>query len=157
LIVAVSTPGSPFLGHNLEDLALEGGRIFVKAEGVAKGVPFRDVLRQANARMVTGSGSSEQTVLVPGQKVSMHSFGSHFVEVTWQREIGRLRVGGVVTVMDAGRIVNPLTGRNQIQGAVVMRIGMALFEERSYDPQSGAPINSNLADYMVTVNAAGPP
>jgi len=40
---------------------------------------------------------------------------------------------------------------------VVMGIGMALFEETTYDPQSGAPINSNLADYMVTVNADAPP
>src|SRR5262245_17572895 len=157
LIVAVSTPGSPFLGHNPEDLALADGRIFVKAEGVAKGVPFRDVLRQANARMVTGSGSSEQTVFVPGQKVSMHSFGCHFVEVTWQPEIARLRVSRVVSVMDAGRILNPLTGRNQIQGAVVMGIGMALFEETTFDPQNGAPINSNLADYIMTVNLDAPP
>jgi len=32
-----------------------------------------------------------------------------------------------------------------------------LFEETIYDPQNGAPINSNLADYMVTVNADAPP
>src|SRR5215510_8472056 len=156
MIVAISTPGSPFLGHKPEDLALEDGRIFVKTEGVAKGVPFGDVLRQANARFVAGAGSSEQTVFVGGQKFSMHSFGCHFVEVTWQPEIARLRVSRVVTVMDAGRILNPLTGRNQIQGAVVMGIGMALFEETNYDPQNGAPINSNLADYMVTVNADAP-
>ena len=157
MIVAISTPGSPFLGHKPENLALEGGRIFVKTEGVAKGVPFGDVLRQANARFVTGAGNSEQTVFVPGQKFSMHSFGCHFVEVTWQPEIARLRVNRVVTVMDAGRILNPLTGRNQIQGAVVMGIGMALFEETTYDPQNGAPINSNLADYIMTVNADAPP
>jgi xanthine dehydrogenase YagR molybdenum-binding subunit len=157
LIVAVSTPGSPFLGHKPEDLALEGGRIFIKAEGVAKGVAFGDVLRRANARLVTGSGSSEQTAFVPNPKFSMHSFGCHFVEVTWQPEIARLRVSRVVTVMDAGRILNPLTGRNQIQGAVVMGIGMALFEHTTYDPQSGAPINSNLADYIMTVNADAPP
>ncbi len=157
VIVAVTTPGSPFLGHKPEDLALEGGRIFVKAEGVAKGVPFGDVLRRANVRLVTGSGSSEQTAFVPNPKFSMHSFGCHFVEVTWQPEIARLRVSRVVTVMDAGHILNPLTGRNQIQGAVVMGIGMALFEETTYDPQNGAPINSNLADYMMTVNADAPP
>ncbi len=157
VIVAVTTPGSPFLGHKPEDLALEGGRIFVKAEGVAKGVPFGDVLRLANVRLVTGSGSSEQTAFVPNPKFSMHSFGCHFVEVTWQPEIARLRVSRVVTVMDAGHILNPLTGRNQIQGAVVMGIGMALFEETTYDPQNGAPINSNLADYMMTVNADAPP
>ena len=56
---------------------------------------------------------------------------------------------------------NPLewfgTGRNQIQGAVVMGIGMALFEHTSYDPQNGAPINSNLADYVMAVNADAPP
>src|SRR5690349_19142787 len=157
LIVAVSTPGSPFLGHKPDDLALEGGRVFVKAEGVGKGVPFGDVLRMANARLVTGSGSSEQTAFVPNPKFSMHSFGCHFVEVTWQPEIARLRVSKVVTVMDAGRILNPLTGRNQIQGAVVMGIGMALFEHTNYDTQSGAPINSNLADYIMTVNADAPP
>src|SRR6185437_6049496 len=157
LIVAVTTPGSPFLGHKPEDLVLKSGRIFVKAEGPAKAVSFGDVLRSANARLVTGSGSAEMTAFDPHPKLSKHSFGCHFVEVTWQAEIARLRVSRVVTVMDAGRILNPLTGRNQIQGAVVMGIGMALFEETIYDPQNGAPINSNLADYMVTVNADAPP
>jgi xanthine dehydrogenase YagR molybdenum-binding subunit len=157
MFVAVGTPGSPFLGRKPEDLALQGGRIYVKAEGVAKGVAFGDVLRRGNVRLVTGSGSSEQTAFAPNPKFSMHSFGCHFVEVTWQPEIARLRVSRVVTVMDAGRILNPLTGRNQIQGAVVMGIGMALFEETTYNPLNGAPINSNLADYMMTVNADAPP
>ena len=37
-----------------------------------------------------------------------------------------------------------------------MGVGMALFEHTTYDPQSGAPINSNLADYVVAVNADTP-
>jgi len=157
VIIAVTTPGSPFLGRKPDDLALEGGRVFVKAEGPARGVAFGDVLRRANVRLVTGSGRAEQTAFAPNQKFSKHSFGCHFVEVTWQPETARLRVSRVVTVMDAGRILNPLAGRNQIQGGVVMGIGMALFEETTYDPQNGAPINSNLADYMMTVNADAPP
>ena len=67
-----------------------------------------------------------------------------------------MRVSRVVTVIDAGRILNPLAGRNQIEGAVVMGIGMALLEHTTYDPQNGAPINSNLADYVVAVNADVP-
>src|SRR5262249_27318124 len=90
-------------------------------------------------------------------KYSTNSYGCHFVEVTWQPEIARLRVSRVVTVIDAGRIINPLTGRNQVQGAVVMGIGMALFEHTSYDRQTGAPINGSLADYIVSVNADAPP
>ena len=157
LTIATSAPGSPFEKLQPADLALEGGRVFVKADGVAKGVPFTDLLRRANLRLVTGSGKSEATLGNPKPKFSTHSFGCHFIEVTWQPEIARLRVSRVVTVIDAGRILNPLAGRNQIEGAVVMGIGMALFEHTTFDPQNGAPINSNLADYVMAVNADVPP
>jgi xanthine dehydrogenase YagR molybdenum-binding subunit len=157
LTVAVATPGSPFEKRNPVDLALVNGQVFVKADGPAKSVPFADLLRRANVRLVTGSGKSEGTFGNPQATFSTHSFGCHFAEVTWQPEIGRLRVSRVVTVIDAGRIVNPLAGRNQIQGAVVMGIGMALFEHTEYDPQNGAPINSSLSDYLVAVNADAPP
>src|SRR5258707_13113688 len=75
LIIAVTTPGSPFLGHKPDDLSLEGGRVFVKAEGPASGIAFGDVLRGANARLVTGRGRGEQTTFIPNPKFSMHSFG----------------------------------------------------------------------------------
>ena len=156
LEIATMTPGSPFERRKRSDLAYEGGRVFVKADGPAKGVQFDDVLRRANLRLVTGSGKSEATFGNPNAKFSTHSFGCHFVEVTWQPEIARLRVSRVVTVIDAGRILNPLAGRNQIEGSVVMGIGMALLEHTTYDPQNGAPINSNLADYVVAVNADAP-
>ena len=157
LAIATMTPGSPFEKKPSNDLAFENGVVFIKAEGPGQGVPFADLLRRANLRQVSGSGSSSATFGNPKPKFSMHSFGCHFVEVAWQPEIARLRVSRVVTVIDAGRILNPLAGRNQIEGAVVMGIGMALLEHTSYDPRNGAPINSNLADYVVAVNADTPP
>ena len=157
MMIATTTPGSPLEKRKPDELAFEGGKVFVKADGSAAGVPFADLLRRANLRLVSGSGKSEATFGNPKPKFSTHSFGCHFVEVTWQPEIARLRVSRVVTVIDAGRIINPLAGRNQIEGAVVMGIGMALFEHTSYDPQNGAPINSNLADYVMAVNADAPP
>jgi len=157
LTIATTKPGTQFEKRKLADLAFEGGRVFVKADGPAKGVSFADLLRHANIRLVAGSGKSDATFGNPKPKFSTHSFGCHFVEVTWQPEIARLRVSRVVTVIDAGRIINPLAGRNQIEGAVVMGIGMALLEHTTYDPQNGAPINSNLADYMMAVNADVPP
>ena len=89
-------------------------------------------------------------------KYSFHRYGAQFAEVTWQAEIARLRVSRVVTVIDAGRMVNPRTARNQIEGAVVMGVGMAMLEATEYDQRSGAPINANLADYIVAVNADSP-
>lgn len=157
MMVAATTKESPFLGRKPEDLALENGRVFVKADGPVNAVPFAELLRVANLRLVTGNGNAPAKFGDPKAKFSLHSYGCHFVEVTWQPEIARLRVSRVVTVIDAGKIVNTLAGRNQIQGGVVMGIGMALFEHTSYDPQNGAPINGSMADYIVAVNADTPP
>ncbi len=159
LTVATTTPGSPFEKRKNDELAFESGRVFLKANGRASSIPFADVLRRADLRFVTGSGKSNATFGEEKKekpKFSTHSYGCHFVEVTWQPEIARLHVNRVVSVMDAGRIINPLAGRNQIEGAVVMGIGMALFEHTTYDPQNGAPINSNVADYIMAVNADVP-
>jgi xanthine dehydrogenase YagR molybdenum-binding subunit len=154
--IAASTPGSPFVGHKPDDLGFENGALFLKTERSANSVQFDDLLRRANLRMVTGNGQSQATFGNPEPKFSTQSFGCHFVEVTWQPEIARLRVSRVVSVIDAGKIINTLAGRNQIQGAVVMGLGMALLEGTEYDPQNGAPINSSLADYLVAVNADAP-
>jgi xanthine dehydrogenase YagR molybdenum-binding subunit len=156
LTVTTTAPGSPFESRKIDDLAFENGRVFVKTDGPAKGVSFPDLLRRTNMRLVTGNGKSEGTFDDKKPKVSLHSYGCHFVEVTWQPAIARLRVNRVVTVIDGGRIINPLAGRNQIEGAVVMGVGMALLEHTIYDPQNGAPINSNLADYLMAVNADAP-
>jgi len=153
--IAVSTPGSPFMNHKPDELDFKDGKVFVKNDS-ANGVTFSELLRRANLRMVTGNGQSAATFGDPKPKFSTHSFGCHFAEVTWQPEIARLRVSRVVTVIDAGKIINTLAGRNQIQGAVVMGVGMALLERTEYDPQNGAPINSSLADYLVAVNADTP-
>ena len=157
LSIATTTQGSPVEKRKPDELKLEAGRVVAKDGGPAGGVPFGDLLRRANVHVVSGSGKDPGSFGNPTPKFSTHSFGCHFVEVTWQPEIARLRVSRVVTVIDAGRILNPLAGRNQIEGAVVMGIGMALFEHTIYDPQNGAPINSNLADYIVAVNADAPP
>jgi xanthine dehydrogenase YagR molybdenum-binding subunit len=155
--IATSTPGSPFEESAAKDLALVGGKIIAKHGSRSKGISPEELLQQAHLSHVVGSGKGVTTFGNANRKFSTHSFGSHFVEVTWQPEIARLRVNRVVTVIDGGRIINPLAGRNQVEGAVVMGIGMALFEHTTYDPQNGAPINSNLADYVVAVNADAPP
>jgi xanthine dehydrogenase YagR molybdenum-binding subunit len=151
--LATTTPGSPFEKRKSKELSVQGGRVFLTADGPAKGIPFADLLRRANLRLISGSGKATPD---DSKKFSTNSYGCHFVEITWQSEIARLRVNRVVTVIDAGRIINPLAGRNQIEGSVVMGIGMALFEHTAYDRETGAPINSNLADYIVTVNADVP-
>jgi xanthine dehydrogenase YagR molybdenum-binding subunit len=47
-------------------------------------------------------------------------------------------------------VLNPRPARNQVEGAIVMGVGMGLFEETHYDPRNGRAVNSNLADYIVS-------
>lgn len=81
------------------------------------------------------------------------SHGACFCEVTVNPLEARVRVRRVVSVWDVGRVLNPKTARSQIAGSIVMAIGMALMEETFRDPLTGRPVNDNLADYMIPVNA----
>jgi xanthine dehydrogenase YagR molybdenum-binding subunit len=154
---AAAVDGSPFKGAAEDALAFSAGRVHRKGEAPEHGVPFGHILEAAKMRAASGSGSAKGGFDDPLKKrFSIYSYGAHFAEVTWQPEIAQLRVSRVVTVIDGGRIVNPSAARNQIEGAVVMGVGMALFEHTMYDGQTGAPINSNLADYIIASNADTP-
>jgi xanthine dehydrogenase YagR molybdenum-binding subunit len=153
---ACSGQGSPFSGVKPADLRFSNGRVAAKAGG-SSSLMFDEVLRAVKLRSVSGEGAGEGTFPPKGEpRFSSHSFGAHFVEVTWQPEMARLRISRIVSAIDAGRILNPLAARNQIEGALVMGIGMALFEGTEYDPQNGAPMNASLADYVVPVHADVP-
>jgi xanthine dehydrogenase YagR molybdenum-binding subunit len=154
LATAVAATGSPFLGKNPTDLALTGGRIHLKAASPESGVPFDEVLRMANTAAATGDGKSGgQGSDTKASDYSMHSFGAQFVEIEWDPGIAKLRVSRVVSVIDGGRIINKKMAINQIAGAVVMGVGMGLFEETIYDPRNGHAINDNFADYVVSTSA----
>ncbi len=158
LTVASSVKGSPFLkGDDPPPLAMTAGRVHVKGESPASGVPFGDILHMANLASARGDGKSGGLRADPkAQNFSTHSFGAQFVEIEWDPGIARLRVSRVVSVVDGGRIINMRTATNQMAGAIVMGVGMGLFEETIYDPRNGHPINDNFADYIVPTIADTP-
>lgn len=153
LSAAVGSPNSPFFQQEVSQLVFKGGKVS-KKDG-SEQIDFDKLMNDCNFKSIMGKGESEGTF---GGKPteSRHSYGAHFVEVTWQPELARLRVSRVITVIDAGKILNPKAGRNQIEGAIVMGMGMALFEAGYYEPTRGAILNSNFADYMLPVNADVP-
>jgi xanthine dehydrogenase YagR molybdenum-binding subunit len=145
----------PFHEQAPEALAFDKMRIYPKAGDPADGISVAQLLSNARMKYVSGSAKTPGSAEVD-DKFSIHSYGAHFVEVTWEPEIARLKVNRVVTVIDGGKVINPRTGRNQIEGAIMMGVGMALFEATEYDPRTGQPVNSNLADYIVTTHADAP-
>ena len=167
LHVAAMTPKSPFHGMKPESLAFSDGMVRTKEEpqvvGVAyrpnsqlaaNGLPFEEVLKLANLSGITATGKTAPSFEDPKAKqYSLHSYGCHFAEVEWEPEIARLRVSRIFSIFDCGRIINKGAGTNQILGAAVMGVGMAMFEETVHDSRTGQPINGSFADYIVPVCA----
>jgi xanthine dehydrogenase YagR molybdenum-binding subunit len=154
LKAASKAPKSPFENLDPKTLKMSQGRVHVQGKPAESGVPFQEILVM---RKLAGLDGQVKTDLTAEQKkYSRHSFGAHFCEVSFDPEIVRLRVTRWVTAIDAGRMINQKTARNQIIGSVVMGIGMGMLEETVYDPRTGHPINNNFADYMVAVNADVP-
>ncbi len=155
--LAAAVDGSPFQNAKLENVAFSKGRIHGKDQDPAAGLHFADLLKMARLNGISAEGKTQPSWEDPKAKsVSLHSYGAQFLEVEWEPDIARLRVSRVVTVIDAGRIINPRAAANQIAGAVVMGVGMGLLEETIYDRRTGQPINGSMADYLVATCADAP-
>ncbi len=85
-----------------------------------------------------------------------HSFGAQFAEVAVDPATGEVRVRRMLGIFAAGRIVNPLTARNQLVGGMIWGISMALHEEAVRDHASGGLVGADLAGYHVAANADVP-
>lgn len=83
----------------------------------------------------------------------MGTFAGHFCEVGVDAYTGEIRVRRMLAVCDAGRIINPLSARSQVIGAMTMAVGMALMEELVVDKRFGFFVNHDLAGYEVPVHA----
>jgi aerobic carbon-monoxide dehydrogenase large subunit len=70
-----------------------------------------------------------------------------YVEVDPETEI--VSILDYVAVDDVGTLINPRLAAGQIHGGVVQGIAQALYEEVSYDPDSGQLLTGSLLDYAV--------
>lgn len=82
-----------------------------------------------------------------------YSYIAHFIEVRIEPSTKRIRVPRVVSVADCGRVISPRTAASQIKGGVVWGIGATLREASEVDPRYGGFLNTDIAEYVIPVNA----
>ena len=75
-------------------------------------------------------------------------FGCHVAVVDVDTETGHVELSRMVTVDDAGRIINPLLVEGQRHGGIGQGVAQALLEEVRFDAD-GNPVTSNFADYGI--------
>ncbi|NEC14128.1 xanthine dehydrogenase family protein molybdopterin-binding subunit [Streptomyces sp. SID8014] len=104
---------------------------------------------------VTVRSDTTEALAALAQK-ERHSFGAQFAEVAVDTATGEVRVRRMLGIFAAGRIVNPLTARNQLVGGMTWGISMALHEEAVRDHRTGAHYAPDLAGYHVATHADVP-
>jgi carbon-monoxide dehydrogenase large subunit len=75
-------------------------------------------------------------------------FGAYVAVVEVDADTGFVSLQRLVTIDDAGTIVNPLLAHGQVHGGLAQGIAQAMFEEFTYDAD-GNPLTSSFADYSL--------
>ena len=148
--LALSDRRSPFHGSRPDEVTYDGGRLVSERLEMT----FGRLLRTVGRRSVEST-----TDAPPGDEVeryAFYSFGAHFCEVGVHRHTREVRVRRFTSVVDVGRVVNAKATRSQLVGGIIYGIGSALLEDNPLE-SSGRLANSNLADYVIPVNADIPP
>ena len=145
--------GSLLKNAKPEDLVFAKGYVTLKTDTAWK-VAYADVLKQHNLSQLEVTKDSQAGD--ERNRFSIYSFAVHFVQVLVHPLTGVVRIKRVVTVADAGRIINEKTAASQIMGGVVSGIGMALMEDGVFDHRLGRFVNNNLGDYHLPVSADVP-
>jgi xanthine dehydrogenase YagR molybdenum-binding subunit len=129
-----------------EGAAERGGAIEVYAENVphdAKPDAMKNLARGIQG--ITG-----------GTKLSDRlefAFGAEFVEVRVHKETREIRCPRILGAFAAGKIVSARTAESQLMGGLIWGISSALHEATDIDGRTARYTNTDLADYLMPVNA----
>ncbi len=129
----------------VEDIVLDAGgpACFHVAGSPSTALSWEDIA-------VAAASASDSGLACESDCSSAATFpaGAYVAVVEVDTETGAVSVRRLVTVDDAGTVLNPLLAEGQVHGGSAQGIAQALLEEFVYD-DAGNPLTSNFADYAV--------
>jgi xanthine dehydrogenase YagR molybdenum-binding subunit len=152
--LATNDDRSPLFGAGNAGVIARGGRLF-RRDDENRSESYADILSRAGLGEIEGQGRSAADPAAQST-YAMYAHGAVFAEVKVDPDLGQMRVTRVVGAFAAGRIINPRMVRSQFYGGMIWGVSFALHERAVMDPRSGRPMNANLAEYHIPVNADVP-
>jgi carbon-monoxide dehydrogenase large subunit len=134
LVELAKQRAADLLEAGVEDLEVAQGRVSVKGTGA--GVDLAELAAREQLRVDTNFDSGAPTF----------PFGAHVAVVEVDVDTGKVVVDRIITVDDAGPVLNPLLAEGQRHGGIAQGISQALLEEVAYDAD-GNPLTGTFADY----------
>ena len=152
--LATNDNRSPLFGAGNAGVVARGGRL-LRRDDESRGESYADILGRAGIAAIEGRG---QSAADPAEQANyaMHAHGAVFAEVKVDPDLGQMRVTRVVGAFAAGRIINPRMVHSQLCGGMIWGVSFALHEHAVMDARSGRPMNANLGEYHIPVNADVP-
>jgi len=86
-----------------------------------------------------------------GNMSASYAWGAQGAEVEVDTDTGEVKILRLVAAHDVGKVLNPVTIRGQIYGALAQGVGYALYEEIKCD--EGRILNPNFRDYKIPTAA----
>ena len=142
--------------ENCKAMILEQGRLLLEndeaeitgtfvVDGDGKQISFEDICTKSfytdDQKQIMGTASHMSYDSPP-------PFNATFAEVAVDTLTGTVRVIKIVSVTDAGQIINPKMAEGQIEGGIPQALGMALSEFIPFD-EKGRPINLDFNSYHI--------
>ncbi len=151
--IAMRDAASPLFGAGNAGVVARNGCLR-RRDDESRGESYAAILARAGLSSIEGHGESAPTPTRANHAV--HAHGAVFAEVKVDPDLGQVRVSRLIGAFAAGRVINPRLVESQYFGGMVWGISFALLEEAIIDKRTGRPMNGNLGDYHVTVNADVP-
>jgi xanthine dehydrogenase YagR molybdenum-binding subunit len=152
--IAMNDQRSPLYGAGNAGVVARDGRLY-RRDDESRSESYVDILHRAGVAQIEGSGKSAMDPAAQST-FAMHAHGAVFAEVKVDPDLGQIRATRLVGAFAAGRVINPRLVRSQYYGGMIWGVSFALHEAAVMDQRSGRPMNPNLAEYHVPVNADVP-
>jgi xanthine dehydrogenase YagR molybdenum-binding subunit len=152
--LATNDRRSPLFGAGNAGVIARGGRL-CRRDDEGRSESYADILGRAGLAQIEGRGTGAADPAAQSS-YAMHAHGAVFAEVKVDPDFGQIRATRVVGAFAAGRIINPRMVESQLNGGMIWGVSFALHEQAIVDPRSGRPMNANLAEYHIPVNADVP-
>lgn len=166
LAETIKIAGATLLGTTAEDVELADGHVRVRTDP-ASGVPFRHAAGLVHwdpgalpdgtsARLYEAAAFTPSQSKAPSRSDQINSslcygFVAELAAVRIDAETRQLTLDQVVTVHDAGTILNPTLLEGQVHGALAHAVGGAMYEEMRYS-DAGQP-TATFMDYLCPTTA----
>jgi carbon-monoxide dehydrogenase large subunit len=134
LVELAKQRAADILEANVDDLQVADGTVSVAGTGT--GITLAQLAEREELKVETTFDG----------KMPTFPFGAHLAVVEVDMESGKVVVDTIVTVDDAGTVLNPLLAEGQRHGGIAQGISQALLEEVVYDAD-GNPLTGTFADY----------